>query len=76
MTPSREIVAANVRRIRRSLGMTQQQLADVIDVSQPQICDIERGRSEIRSDTIDRLAEALGVAPATFWIPIETIAQV
>lgn len=75
MTPSRETVASNVRRIRRAQGMTQQQLAEAVGVAQSQICDIERAKYDVRSDTIDRLAEALETAPATFFIPVEESAE-
>lgn len=53
-------LALNVMTL-RSKGMTQAQLAAVIDVSQPRIAKVERGDANPRLITLSKLAHALGV---------------
>lgn len=60
MTP----IAVTLRAAREAAGLSQQQLADAADVRQATISDLESGRTQgIRFDVLDRLCEALGVAP-------------
>jgi transcriptional regulator with XRE-family HTH domain len=58
------ILAANVYHLRTSLGLTQEQLAAAIGVSQPRIAEIERGDANPRLGTLAKLARALGVPVA------------
>ena len=57
----REALAANVPRLRKSLGLSQQQLADAISVHRVTIARIETGRLNPGADMIFSLADALGV---------------
>jgi transcriptional regulator with XRE-family HTH domain len=61
---SREIVAFGeaVRALRQELGLTIEQLAELADLSNNHVSDIERARTNPRVDTIDALAAALGVS--------------
>jgi ribosome-binding protein aMBF1 (putative translation factor) len=61
---SRLVVAANVMRLRIQRGMTQQQLASELGVSQPRIAQIESAGANLQIDTLDRLAAVFGVEPA------------
>ena len=72
MKPSRETVAENVQRNRVSKGWTQTRLAQEAGVAQARIAELEAGRYEPRTDTIDRIAIALEIAPATLLIPVES----
>lgn len=56
-------VAIAVRTMRESTGLTQQQLANAIDSSQPVIARLERGLDQRvpRFDLVRRIAEALGM---------------
>ena len=47
-------------RLRRAAGLTQRQLAAAAGVSQPNICDYERGRCPPTLRVTVRLADALG----------------
>lgn len=49
-----------VREARRRAGLTQRQLAAKSGVPQETIARIERGRSDPRATTLDRLLEACG----------------
>jgi len=48
--------------------MTQEELADVAGLHRTQISLIERGRRDVRLDTIGRLAKALQVEPASLMM--------
>ena len=50
-----------VQMLRKTKEMTQAQVAEAVGVSSDEISRIERGAREPRFDTIERLAEALGV---------------
>lgn len=55
-------IAANVRRLRAG-KFTQQELESATGIDVQYIRKIERGRANIKVDTLRRLANALGVAP-------------
>ncbi len=55
----RDIVAANIRRLRKERGMTQAQLAEMTDLSNTYIANIECGKTWISDRTLERLAAAL-----------------
>jgi transcriptional regulator with XRE-family HTH domain len=61
MVSLREILADNMRKIRRKCGMTQAKLAEKADVSTNFIAMIEIARKFPSPDTLDRIAAALGV---------------
>lgn len=71
LKPSSSIIAENVRRYRRALGLTQEGLATRCGVSQPRITEIERARGNVSVETLDKLADSLAVAPASLLIPVE-----
>ena len=55
-------LGARIRRRRRDLDMTQVQLAELTGIPQFHISAIETGRiADIKTDTLWRLAKALGV---------------
>lgn len=57
------VFAENVKRFRKSLGMTQGQLAERLDVHVPYISDLERGVKSPYLPNLAKLAEALEVEP-------------
>lgn len=62
---TRLVVARNVIRLRLQRGWTQARLADEMGVRQPRIAQIESAGANFRLDTLDALATAFGVAPAS-----------
>lgn len=56
------IVGHNVSELRVRSGMTQQQLADACKVARPRVAEIESGRFNPTVDTVQSIADALGVA--------------
>lgn len=65
-------VAANVRRLRQQARMSQQALADAGDVSRRMLVNIEKGDVNVSLNTLDRLAEALGVLFYALIAPPDT----
>jgi transcriptional regulator with XRE-family HTH domain len=59
----RRIIGANVRRLRIARGLTQEQLAELIDSDQPYVSEIEGGLINLSADILQSLAVALGVTP-------------
>lgn len=55
------VLASNVYRLRKDRGLTQEQLAEAVGVRQPRIAEVERGDSNPRLETLEKLAGALGV---------------
>ena len=58
----RPILAANVTRLRKSLGLTQVQLAEKLGVSEVMLNRIERGKSSPGVELLYSLADVLGVS--------------
>lgn len=59
----RRVIGANVRRLRTTRGLTQEQLAELIDSDQPYVSEIEGGLVNLTADILQSLALALGVTP-------------
>lgn len=64
-------VALRIRTIRKARGLTQEDLAAMIDRSVDALSNIERGVSLAGYDTLERLAEGLGVPVAEFFVEPE-----
>lgn len=59
-----QIVRENVRKYRNERNLTQQDLADMTDMSREYICDIENEsrNKHVTIAVLGRIAEALGVS--------------
>jgi transcriptional regulator with XRE-family HTH domain len=57
----RGIVASNVRRLRKSLGLSQEAFADECGLHRTYIGAIERAERNVSLDNIERMAAALSV---------------
>ncbi len=60
----KDILAANLRRLRQAQDLTQEELADRAGLSARYIGAVERGDASARITIVGRIAEALGVEPA------------
>ena len=58
---------SNVRRLRESLGMTQEDLAEAASLDRSYIGGIERGERNPALTAILQLASALGIAPGPLF---------
>jgi transcriptional regulator with XRE-family HTH domain len=70
----KQAFGARVRHHRRAKGMTQEELAERLDLSMETIGKIERGVAAPSFETAERIAEALNLPPlALFGIGKETM---
>lgn len=60
-SPIHQLLARNIRRIRKQRGMTQEILAETAGVNQTHVGNIENARNSPSVEIINRLALALGV---------------
>ena len=65
-----EIVAANLRRIRRDRQLTQEELADRAGLSSRYVGSIERSDVSVSITILGRLAEALKIDPRELMSPL------
>lgn len=64
-------VGARLRRLRIAVGMTQQQLAEAVDVRYQQVQKYETGHNRISASRLVHCARVLGCSPASFFTEIE-----
>ena len=67
MKNTKELLGARIREIRKSRGMTQEQLAEIINVEQKHVSRIEVGKSYPTIDRLEKIAEAFEVPIMTFF---------
>lgn len=61
---ARDLLAANLKRLRAERGWSQEQLAHEAGLHRTFIAHVERKMRNISIDNIERLAVALGVTPS------------
>jgi transcriptional regulator with XRE-family HTH domain len=61
MNTARKLLAANIKARRSDLGLTQEKLAELVDVSYQMLHDIEGCRTWVSDKTLQSLSAALGV---------------
>ncbi len=60
----RETLAFNLRRLRRTRGLSQEELAHRAEIDRTYVSSLERSLYAAGIDVVDRLARALGVEAA------------
>jgi transcriptional regulator with XRE-family HTH domain len=66
-----EIIAENIKRVRKEMGLTQAELAESAGISSGYMCDIERSRRWPSAQIISRLAEVLKLDPFQLLLPTD-----
>ena len=61
VTVAREVLARNIRRLRKERGWSQEVLAEKSGLHRTYVGDIERLERNVSVDNIERLAKAFGV---------------
>jgi len=61
---ARGVLGANVKRLRKAQRLSQERLAELTDLDQPHISEIEAGLVNLTLDNLQALALALGVEPS------------
>jgi transcriptional regulator with XRE-family HTH domain len=62
----RQVVAANLRRIRREKGFSQESLAYEADVNRTYVSKLEKGATWVGLEVLVKLSSVLQVEPADF----------
>jgi transcriptional regulator with XRE-family HTH domain len=65
----RQLFALNLRRIRHSQGISQEQLAHDAEVDRAYMSRVERGVTYVGLEIIGKLADVLEVEPTEFFRP-------
>lgn len=68
-----KIVGANVRRLRKERGLSQESLAGEADLAMRHLGRIERGEGNPTVAVLGKLAEVLGVHPADLYMVEPTL---
>jgi transcriptional regulator with XRE-family HTH domain len=63
-----KMMGARIKDLRRALNMNATELAELVGVTQTQISRLETGKQELRSETLTKIAQALQVHPAWFFM--------
>ncbi len=58
----RQVVAGNVRRVRKAAGLSQEAFAEACDLHRTYVGAIERAERNVSLDNIEKMARALGLA--------------
>jgi transcriptional regulator with XRE-family HTH domain len=58
-----EIDGAGLRKLRREVALSQQDVERITGVAQATLSDLEQGKRGARASTLRKLAELLGVEP-------------
>jgi transcriptional regulator with XRE-family HTH domain len=61
VTKARQVLAANMRRIRAEQGISQERLAELAELHRTYISTVERSQRNIGIDGIERIAKALKI---------------
>ena len=64
-----KVVGANIRKYRKARGYTQEQLAIYADVGSYYLSRLELGKENPTVETLQKIANALGVAAHKFLLP-------
>lgn len=66
---SRAYVAANVRRHRKAMGLSQEKLGELAELHRTYVSQLECRRANISIDNLERIALVLGVDTAQLLQP-------
>ena len=61
------IVGANIRRLRKAKGLTQEKLAQEADMAMRYVAGVERGEENPSLRFLVKMAEVLGVGPGELF---------
>lgn len=60
-------IGQNIKEIRKSKGMTQKQLGDLLGVTQAAIGQFENDKSNLTIETVNKIAAALNIDPYSLY---------
>ena len=68
---SRGVLAANIIDYRKERGISRECFAEICDISQRHVTDIEKCRTTITIDTLDKIAAGTHLH-TTYWLTVHT----
>jgi len=71
----REIVASNLRRLRHSKGLSQEELAHRADIDRTYVSSFERCVYGVSIDMLERLARVLGIEVPRLFMPDNNVIE-
>ena len=57
------VAGIKIKRMRTNRGLTQEALAEIVDISQRTLCGIEMGENFCTAETLDKIIKALETTP-------------
>lgn len=70
-----KVIGKNIRGLREKLGLTQQMLAEYLDISREELSYYETGKRNIPSSVVSKAAELFSVDEYDLYVEDETITQ-
>lgn len=67
MKNTKELLGARIREIRKARGLTQEQLAEMVDIEQKHVSRIELGKNYPTIDRLEKIAAALNIPLISFF---------
>ena len=67
---AKELLALNIKELRKKMGLSQEKLAETVNLSAQSISDIEGCRTWVSDKTLERIAKALNVDIFQLFIPL------
>jgi transcriptional regulator with XRE-family HTH domain len=67
MKSAKELLGARIKRFRKACGLSQEQLAELIDIEQKHVSRLEVGKSYPTIDRLEKIAAALNVPMGSFF---------
>ena len=67
MSDLKKLLGKKIQTIRKSKGFTQEKLAELINIETPSLSYLETGKYSPSVETLQKLSEALQVAPWEFY---------
>lgn len=67
MSDFKKLLGQRIRNIRKSKGLTQEKLAELINIETPSLSYLETGKYAPSIDTLQKLSEVLNVQPWEFY---------
>ena len=67
MKNTKELLGARIKEVRKSRNLTQEQLAELVDIEQKHVSRIEVGKNYPTIDRLEKMAEALDVPLSSFF---------
>ncbi len=67
MSDLKKLIGKRIQNIRKSKGLTQEKLAELINIETPSLSYLETGKYAPSIDTLQKLSEILNVQPWEFY---------